>query len=450
MPIVLGGIADDFTGATDLANNLVRAGMRTVQVIGVPQETLQEGTANALDLTDVDAVVIALKSRSCPVDQAISESLAALEWLKAQGARQLFFKYCSTFDSTPEGNIGPVADALLEALDSTQTAFVPAFPINGRSVYQGHLFVGDRLLNDSGMQHHPLNPMTDADIVRVLSRQTPHGVGLLNHATLSEGAQAAGERLATLKAQGVRHVVCDSLDEQDLEVLAEALVEHALVTGGSGLAQALPAQYRRKGWLAQIDDAAVLAPAQGAAMVLSGSCSRMTLKQVAHFTQQHAAFALDPVKLNASDAHFEAALDFAREQLAAADPRPFLIYASAEPEGVKAAQASLGVKQAGELIECVLASLASTLVSEGVGRLLVAGGETSGAVVSALDIRELRIGGQIDPGVPWTQAPHPAAGPSQPEAMLSLTLKSGNFGGEDFFTRAFDVLDAMNPREETA
>ena len=349
-----------------------------------------------------------------------------------------------------EGNIGPVADALLEALSATQTAFVPAFPINGRSVYQGHLFVGDRLLNDSGMQHHPLNPMTDADIVRVLSRQTPHGVGLLDHATLRRGAQEARQRLDELAHQDVRHVVCDSLDEQDLEVLAESLVDHALVTGGSGLAQALPAQYRRKGWLEPINDAAVLTPAQGAAMVLSGSCSRMTLKQVAHFTQQHAAFALDPVKLNASDAHFEAALGFAREQLAATDPKPFLIYASAEPESVKAAQASLGVKQAGELIECALASLASTLVAEGVGRLLVAGGETSGAVVSALDIRELRIGGQIDPGVPWTQAPHPAAGPSQPEAMLSLTLKSGNFGGEDFFTRAFDVLDAMNPREENA
>ncbi|WP_158774032.1 3-oxo-tetronate kinase [Cobetia sp. L2A1] len=440
MPIVLGGIADDFTGATDLANNLVRAGMRTLQVIGVPQDD------SRVDLQDIDAVVVALKSRSCPVDQAISESLAALEWLKAQGARQLYFKYCSTFDSTAEGNIGLVADALLEALHSTQTAFVPAFPINGRSVYQGHLFVGDRLLNDSGMQHHPLNPMTDADLVRVLSRQTPHAVGLLDHATLAQGSEAAAEHLALLARQDVRHVICDSLDERDLEVLAEVLVEHALVTGGSGLAQALPAQYRHKGWLEEIDDAAALSPGQGAAMVLSGSCSRMTLKQVTHFASRHPAFALDPLALQEGDAHFEAALSFAREQLASGAGQPFLISASAEPARVKAAQDMLGVKQAGELVECALASLASTLVAEGVGRLLVAGGETSGAVVSALEIRELRIGGQIDPGVPWTQTPHPTTSSTQPGATLSLALKSGNFGGEDFFTRAFDVLNGM-PRD---
>mgnify|MGYP003133613872 CR=1 FL=1 len=377
--IVLGAIADDFTGATDLANNLVRGGMRCLQVIGVPQE--------AVDLHDVDAVVVALKSRSCPVQDAVTDSLAALEWLREQGALQLFFKYCSTFDSTDEGNIGPVADALLERLHAHQTVMVPAFPINGRTVYQGHLFVGDRLLNDSGMQHHPLNPMQDADLVRVLSRQTPHPVGLANRAVLAKGTEATRSHLSTLAEQGVRHVICDSLDEQDLDVLAEATASMALVTGGSGLGQALPAQYRALGWL-----------------------------ELAEGEQQQ-----------------QQALAFARQRLS--DNAPVLIYASADPEKVKNAQASLGVERAGHLVEEALSQLAVTLVQEGVGRLLVAGGETSGAVVSALGVTTLRIGEQIDPGVPWTQAPLPGH-----DAPLSLALKSGNFGGVDFFTRAFEVL----------
>lgn len=234
--IVLGAIADDFTGATDLANNLVRGGMRCLQVIGVPQETI--------DLQDVDAVVVALKSRSCPVDEAITDSLAALEWLHGQGARQLFFKYCSTFDSTDKGNIGPVADALLDRLDASQTVMVPAFPVNGRTVYQGHLFVGDRLLNDSGMQYHPLSPMQDADLVRVLSRQTTHPVGLLSHSVLSQGASAACGHLSALAEQGTRHVICDTLDEQNLDILAEATVLMPLVDRwlrlGAGFTRPVP------------------------------------------------------------------------------------------------------------------------------------------------------------------------------------------------------------------
>ncbi|WP_280546856.1 3-oxo-tetronate kinase [Halomonas sp. 11-S5] len=430
MTIVLGAIADDFTGATDLANNLVRSGMRCLQVIGMPEGEL------ALD--DVDAVVVALKSRSCPAGEAVTESLAAQAWLQAQGARQIFFKYCSTFDSTDAGNIGPVADALLERSGSAQTVMVPAFPINGRTVYQGHLFVGDRLLNDSGMQHHPLNPMHDADLVRVLGRQTPHAVGLAARPVLARGAEATRVHLRSLAEQGVRHAICDTLDEQDLEVIAEAVVDLPLVTGGSGLGQALPAQYRRRGWLAEVAEPGRLAPATGSALVLSGSCSRATLGQVDHFLERYSlehprGFALDPLELAEGDAHLEAALAFARERLA--DGGPVLVYASADPERVKAAQAALGVERAGELVEQALGRLASTLVAEGVGRLVVAGGESSGAVVSTLGIDMLRIGDQIDPGVPWTQAP--LAGR---EAPLSLALKSGNFGGRDFFTRAFEVL----------
>lgn len=427
MTIVLGAIADDFTGATDLANNLVRGGMRCVQVIGVP-DTLP-------DLSDVDAVIVALKSRSCPVNEAISDSLAALEWLNELGAKQIFFKYCSTFDSTDSGNIGPVADALLDRLKAPQTVMVPAFPINGRTVYQGHLFVGDRLLNDSGMQHHPLTPMTDADLVRVLSRQTPHAVGLASRRLLTQGADATRNHLNALQADNVRHVICDSVDDSDLAILAEATVGLPLVTGGSGLGQALPAQYRYLGWLDKIADPGRLQPASGSALVLSGSCSRATLAQVDNFLTHHpsAGFALNPQALAKDDKQWKQALAFALERIEKS--APVLIYASADPEKVKAAQAILGVDKAGRLVETALSQLAVTLVNKGVGRLLVAGGETSGAVVSALKISALRIGEQIDPGVPWTQATlqgHPA--------QLSLALKSGNFGGVDFFTRAFEVL----------
>lgn len=435
MAIVLGAIADDFTGATDLANNLVRAGMRSVQTIGVP-------TAEA-DIGDVDAVVVALKSRSCPAGEAVKESLAALEWLQARGARQIFFKYCSTFDSTDAGNIGPVADALLERLGSAQTVMVPAFPANHRTVYQGHLFVGDRLLNESGMEHHPLNPMTDADLVRFLSRQTPHAVGLAARSVLARGADATRGHLRALSEQGVRHVICDTLDERDLEVLAEALVDYPLVTGGSGLGQALPGQYRRRGWLDEVSEPGRLSPATGSALVLSGSCSRATLGQVAHFLEHHPGFALDPLALAEGESHLAEALAFARERLA--NGNPVLVYASADPERVKAAQAALGVERAGDQVEQAMGQLARSLVDEGVGRLVVAGGETSGAVVSALGVRQLRIGGQIDPGVPWTQAP--LAGRAAP---LSLALKSGNFGAEDFFTRAFTVLEELTAGEGSA
>ncbi|CAM3480527.1 3-oxo-tetronate kinase [Halomonas lysinitropha] len=435
MSIVLGAIADDFTGATDLANNLVRSGMRCLQVIGVPE--------GEIALNDVDAVVVALKSRSCPAGEAVEESLAALAWLQAQGARQSFFKYCSTFDSTDAGNIGPVADALLERLGSTQTVMVPAFPANGRTVYQGHLFVGDRLLNESGMQHHPLNPMRDADLVRVLGRQTLQAVGLAARPVLAAGADATRDHLRFLAEQGVRHVICDTLDDQDLEVLAEALVDYPLVTGGSGLGQALPEQYRHRGWLEEVSEPGRLSPSAGSALVLSGSCSRATLGQVEHFLTRHPGFALNPLALAEGETHLAEALAFAREHLAAGEP--VLVYASADPERVKAAQAVLGVERAGEAVEQAMGQLARTLVDEGVGRLVVAGGETSGAVVSALGVRQLRIGGQIDPGVPWTQTPWPGR-----EAPLSLTLKSGNFGGKDFFTRAFTMLEQMTSGEGRA
>ena len=422
MPIVLGAIADDFTGATDLANNLVRAGMRTIQIIDIPDPDFDPG--------DADAVVVALKSRSCPANEAVTSSQAALKWLRAAGARQFFFKYCSTFDSTDQGNIGPVADALLESLGDDFAVMCPSFPTNKRTVYQGYLFAGDRLLNESGMENHPLNPMTDADLVRVLGRQTQGKVGLLDFATLQQGSQAASARITQLRSEGYRYAICDTLEDSQLEVIAAAIAEHKLVTGGSGIAQALPAEYRRLGWLQARNDAGQLSNTSGPELIVSGSCSTATLGQIAHFTKQHQAFVLDPLTLAQGDDQVSEAIAWARPKLGT---QPLLIYASAPPERVRQAQQQLGVEQAGQLVERALARVARELVSAGVRRLIVAGGETSGAVVSALAVRSLRIGHQIDPGVPWTET-------TVDGLKIALALKSGNFGGEDFFSRAFEVL----------
>ena len=395
--VLLGAIADDLTGATDLASTLVRGGLRTVQLLGVPSPDVP--------VPQADALVIALKSRSLPVAEAVAQSLAALDWLRRAGARQYYFKYCSTFDSTPEGNIGPVANALYEALGTDFTVFNPAFPANGRTVYRGHLFVGDRLLSESGMQHHPLTPMTDACLPRVLQRQTPHAVALIPLPVVEAGSEAVRRAFDELRRGGVRHAVLDTLDERHLAILGEACAELPLVTGGSGMAMGLPAQYVRAGWLS--GGARVALPdICGAAAVIAGSCSTATRAQIAHMQRTHPCFAIDPVA------------------------SPLLFQASADPAGVDALQARLGREAAGTRVESLLADLAGRLVEHGVRRLVVAGGETAGAIVGALGIRALAIGEEIDPGVPWTA--------SLGERPLALALKSGNFGAEDFFTRAFD------------
>ncbi|MDF2095867.1 3-oxo-tetronate kinase [Aquibaculum arenosum] len=418
--MLLGCIADDVTGASDLASTLVREGMRTVQVLGVP----------ASDWTppDVDAVVVALKSRTAPVAEAVRQSLEALEWLRGAGARQIFFKYCSTFDSTDAGNIGPVAEALLEALGGEQTIYCPAFPTNGRSIYQGHLFVGDRLLSESGMENHPLTPMTDADLVRVLGRQTRHPVGLVPYASVSGGAEAIRTALDELRAEGKRHAIVDALDDAHLRAIGKAVADLSLVTGGSGVALGLPENFRRSGLLqAEVSDA--LPEIAGAAAVLSGSCSRATNAQVAHFAAKRPALRLDPLALARGAQSVETILDWARPKMGA---EPILIYATAEPDAVAAVQSELGREAAGTLVEETLAGVAKGLVAAGLRRLVVAGGETSGAVVAALGIAALRIGPEIDPGVPWTA--------TLGEPPLLLALKSGNFGTVDFFEKAFRQL----------
>lgn len=416
MTIKLGCIADDFTGATDLANNLVRAGMRTVQAIGVP--------AGALE-TPADAVVVALKTRTLPAADAVAQSLAALEWLRAQGAEQIYFKYCSTFDSTPAGNIGPVADALMTALGSDFTIATPAFPDNKRTVFKGYLFAGDVLLNESGMQQHPLTPMTDANLVRVLSAQTRRKVGLIDYAVVARGAEAIRGRIDALRREGVEIAIVDAISNDDLLALGPALKGLPLVTAGSGVAIGLPGN-----WGLAPGAAAGLPRELGAQAVVAGSCSIATQGQVAAFIAAGGpALALDPLRIAAGD-------DVAADALAWAAPRlpdgPVLIYSTARPDAVQAAQASLGAARAGALVEDTIARIAAGLARLGVRQLIVAGGETSGAVVQALGLTQLAIGEQIDPGVPWCAGQAQAVG-----ARLSIALKSGNFGGVDFFTRAF-------------
>ena len=426
--IFLGCIADDFTGATDLANNLVRAGMRVVQAMGVPTQPLD---------AQADAVVVALKSRTVPAEEAVQQSLAALGWLQAQGAQQIYFKYCSTFDSTAQGNIGPVTEALMAALSDLPggdfSIATPAFPDNGRTVFKGHLFVGDVLLNESGMQNHPLTPMTDANLVRVLQSQCRRKVGLIDYKVVAQGPEAIQTRIDQLRAEGVSLAVVDAVSNADLYRLGPALKGMPLVTAGSGVAIGLPANFG----IAPSNTASALPPAAGFQAVVSGSCSLATNRQVQAFIQSgRPALAIDPLTLSASDGGattLSQVLAWAQPLLAQG---PVLVYSSSDPATVKAVQARLGVQAAGELVEQTLAAVARGLVGLGVRQLVVAGGETSGACVQALGISQMKIGPQIDPGVPWCHAQSDAA----PDGGLHLTLKSGNFGTDDFFSKAFTRL----------
>lgn len=416
--LLLGCIADDFTGATDLANNLVRAGMRTVQAIGVPKAPLD---------VEADAVVVALKSRTIPAHEAVAQSLEALRWLRDQGARQIYFKYCSTFDSTPMGNIGPVAEALMDAMGADFAIATPAFPDNARTVFKGHLFVGDLLLSDSGMRDHPLTPMRDANLVRVLQAQCKRKVALIDYRTVAQGAPAIRERIAQLRHEGVGMAIVDAVSNEDLMRLGPALAEHALITAGSGVAIGLPQNFG----IEPTPKAAELPKAGGLCAIVSGSCSQATNAQVADFIEKGGkAFAIDPLRVARGENVADEALTWAQPLLANG---PVLVYSTADTAAVKATQSQVGVEQAGAMIERTLAAVARGLVDRGVRQLVVAGGETSGACVQALGVTQLRIGPQIDPGVPWCHTR--AAGEG-----LHLALKSGNFGTNDFFTKSFTLL----------
>ena len=420
MSLMLGCIADDFTGATDLANTLTRQGMCTVVLLGVPRA--------GFEVPDADAVVIALKSRSNPSHDAVRMSLAALDWLRQAGARQFYFKYCSTFDSTDAGNIGPVADALLDTLLEPFTIACPAFPANARTVYQGYLFAGGTLLSESSMRDHPLTPMTDPSLQRILQRQTPGRVALIPFSVVDRGSDAIAASMSALQAQGYRYAIVDALTDEHLFSIGSACAGMRLLTGGSGLAVGLPNNFRRQGLLRRrVGDS--LPHVEGAGAVLAGSCSAATLRQVEAMKVRCEWFELDPAAIVRDSDPAAAALQCAKPRLGGA---PLLIYSSADAERVSAVQEKLGREAAGTLLENALARIAKGLVAAGVRRMVVAGGETSGAVVSALGVEGLRVGREIDPGVPWTASI--AADP------VLLALKSGNFGTDDFFLKAFDRL----------
>ena len=410
--IQLGIIADDFTGASDIASFLVENGLRTVQMNGIPQRPLPDG---------VDAVVISLKSRSNPVDEAIAQSLAALDWLRAQDCRQFYFKYCSTFDSTAQGNIGPVTDALLDALGEDFTVISPALPVNGRTIFNGYLFVGEVLLNESGMRNHPITPMTDASLIRLMDAQSRGKTGLVACPDVAQGAARVRERFAELRRDGYRYAVLDSVDNAQLAILADACADLKLLTGGSGLGAYVAARLSggKKG-----SDAFV--PRKALTVALSGSCSVMTNKQVAAYQ------AIAPTRfveaercLHEGDACIEELYQWAVAHLGG-EYAP-LLYATVPPDELKAIQQRFGVEKASHAIEQTFAALAVRLKGQGVRNFINAGGETSSIVVQQLGVDGFHIGRQIAPGVPWLRVL---------DDDLYLALKSGNFGSEDFFAHA--------------
>ncbi len=417
--MLLGVIADDFTGASDIANTLAKGGMATIQFVGVPGKSAP---------ADCEAGVVALKTRSIPAAEAVAQSLAALDWLKAQGCRQFLFKYCSTFDSTPEGNIGPVAGALLAALDAPVAVVCPAFPTTGRTIYMGHLFVNGRLLSELGMEKHPLNPMTDPDLVRWLARQTDIGVGLVPYPTVRAGAEAIRKALEEQARAGRRLVVADAIVDDDLFALGDALDDAMLITGGSGIALGLPRNFERQGLLGGV--AAKVPAITGPGCVLSGSCSTATRAQVAAYAAGHPALTVLPGDLVEGRLTVADALRFVESHLADLP----MVTSTAEPETVAAAQERYGRGTVAGKIETFFGELAKELVAKGVRRIVVGGGETSGAVITALGLDALRIGGEIDPGVPALVA--------DGDPLLGLALKSGNFGATDFFEKALEAMEA--------
>ena len=422
--MLLGVIADDFTGASDVANTLAGGGLRTTQFLGVPER----------GDVDCEAGVIALKTRSIAAREAVAQSLAALAWLRQQGCRQFLFKYCSTFDSTPEGNIGPVAEALAEELGVSGVVACPAFPAVGRRVFSGHLFVGDRLLSESSLRNHPLNPMTDSDLRRWLRQQTRGEVGFVDITTVKRGKDTLRDALQKCSARGERLVIVDAIDEADLLTIGDACANAPLVTGASGVALGMAAALARRGGL-QGNSRRTIRSA-GAAAILAGSCSARTLEQIEHYRRSHASLRVDPTELiEGRVTATDAAAFVLREK------NTPLVYTSEAPDRVADAQRRFGAETIANAIESFLADVAVRIVADDRRRLIVAGGETSGAVVTALGLKALDVGPEIEPGVPVLQA-----------GDLAIVLKSGNFGGVDFFEKALRTMqgEAVHPPADLA
>jgi uncharacterized protein YgbK (DUF1537 family) len=422
--LALGCIADDYTGASDLANTLTRCGLRTVQTIGVP--------AGDLALPDVDAVVVSLKSRSIESSLAVSRSRAAEKWLRQRGARHVLFKICSTFDSTDAGNIGPVMDALRADSGDAIVLVTPAFPGTGRTVYQGNLFVGAVPLNESPLKDHPLNPMHDSSLLRVLARQSRTQIGLVDLADIACGPDAVRARLADLSSKGIGAAIADAVFERDLETIGKVALDHRVSVGASGLGLGLARALVASGDVKSHASSAISdAPVGGPAACLAGSCSQATLQQIAKAEQVMPVLHLDPDRVVAGRDEARRALAWARERL---QEGPILIASSSTPEEVAALQARHGRDAAGHAIEQAMADIAEGLVSSGVRRLVVAGGETSGAVVDRLGIPGFLVGAEIAPGVPVLRAVGVSGGD------MVLALKSGNFGGPEFFSDALKLM----------
>ena len=423
MTTFLGCIADDFTGATDLASMLARSGVNVSLRIGVPLST-PENTA--------EIEVIALKTRSISASKAIEESLSALKWLKEAGAKKYFFKYCSTFDSTAEGNIGPVSEALMNELKVDQTIYCPAFPENGRSIYMGNLFVGQKLLSESSMKDHPLTPMNDSNLMRLLSAQVSRRVGLADRIVVNSGVNSLKEKLISLKENDVPHVIVDAVADTDLDTIASACQDMDYITGGSALAMPLAEFYKASGKISANDNSFMNKKLNTGSIILSGSCSEMTIIQVKNFIQRGAAaFQLDPIDL--AENGIKKVLDWLSSQ---DFTKNIIIYATSDPDTVKKVQAELGVDMAGKIVEQGLSECAIAARDLGIKNFIIAGGETSGAITKALNVRQLDIGIEIAPGVPWTFS-------GKRNNQIALSLKSGNFGSEEFFTEALSKLENL-------
>ena len=423
MTTFLGCIADDFTGATDLASMLARSGVNVSLRIGVPLST-PENTA--------EIEVIALKTRSISASKAIEESLSALKWLNEAGAKKYFFKYCSTFDSTAEGNIGPVSEALMNELKVDQTIYCPAFPENGRSIYMGNLFVGQKLLSESSMKDHPLTPMNDSNLMRLLSAQVSRRVGLADRIIVNSGVNSLKEKLISLKENDVPHVIVDAVADTDLDTIASACQDMDFITGGSALAMPLAEFYKASGKISANDNSFMNKKLNTGSIILSGSCSEMTIIQVKNFIQRGAAaFQLDPIDL--AENGVKKVLDWLSSQ---DFTKNIIIYATSDPDTVKKVQAELGVDMAGKIVEQGLSECAIAARELGIKNFIIAGGETSGAITKALNVRQLDIGIEIAPGVPWTFS-------GKRNNQIALSLKSGNFGSEEFFTEALNKLENL-------
>ena len=422
--MILGIIGDDFTGSSDIANNLKKSGMQVSMYAGVPALSPNEAKEQS-----TEAAVIALKTRTVPIKIAINESLKALKWLKDAGCKQFIFKYCSTFDSTKEGNIGPVIDAIMEELNTDFTIACPSFPDAGRTVYYGHMFVNGKPLNESGMETHPLTPMTDHNLVRWLNYQTVNKVGLIDFQTISKGSDTIKQKITSLKQEGYKYALVDTVTNDDFDIICNGIKDLPFLTGGSGIALSLPKIYKSKGLLSANDFN--LPQNNSNSVILSGSCSNATLEQIDIYKENNPSFYISPDEaMNNSNLIEEVFLWIKKNE--SLSP---LIYSSSNHKNVVEKQKQYGIKILANKIELFFEKLTNKLVKDDFGKFISAGGETSGSIIKGLGVEELKIGKEISPGVPALWSPSSEGG-----KPISITLKSGNFGQKDFFSRALTAL----------